>query len=189
MLELVVATALAEGIKFLYGQGAELLRSWRERRQAGRVSAQDLAGGTPPEGLFDGTPTFTRPDPDVLAHRATALAELLTQPALIGVLSLGDPADPSNDEQVKALAALRAVLEEIYGERLTLVGEPDRPKAGELVVRGRATAEQVYGVLAGVIARNVLGADIYGTADTKFAGPDSRVAGVVLDNSGGGGQS
>lgn len=183
MLELLAATALAEGIKFLYGQGAELIRGWRERRQAGRVSAKDLAGGTPPEGLFNGTPTFAKPDVDVLERRATALDELLRQPALIGVLSLGDAADPSNGDQIKALAALRSVLEEIYGERLTLTGEGDRPKAGELVVRGKATAEQVYGLLAGVIAKNVLGADIYGTADAKFAGQGSIVAGVVLDNS------
>jgi len=60
--------------------------------------------------------------------------------------------------QVKRRPRCGRLLEEVYGERLTLAGGADRAAAGQPVVRGDATAEQVYGLLAGVIAKNVLAA-------------------------------
>ena len=52
-LSAIGGTILVEGIKFLYGQAGELLKSWRERRQKGDA-AEPPRLGSPPPNLLEG---------------------------------------------------------------------------------------------------------------------------------------
>jgi hypothetical protein len=192
-LAAVGAVVLTEGIKFLYGQAAELITAWRQRRRAtapGSPSGEPTGGpvGMPvsasaASGVFAGDPRLEHPDPAVLQAREDTLDKILASPALVRVLH-GKDADPSDEEQVKAAEALRALLEEIYGERLTLVGETGREPSGTPLVRGEAEAETVKGLLEGVSAGTVRSGAIEGKAKAGIVETGGVVRGVRVDDVG-----
>lgn len=144
----VVTTALTEGIRFLYQQAQELIGSWRADRTA------EVTGAPPPVGVFLGELRLVPDDPSVLDEHAGAFDTLLTSPGLVR-LTLGHAVDPDNEDQMRAAAALRALLETVSGRRITFVGESGRDTSGTTVVRGEAEATVVRGLLAGVDADEI----------------------------------
>jgi hypothetical protein len=118
-----------------------------------------------------------------LASREEAVEGLLTAPELVRVVH-GREADPGDAGLVRAAEALRAVLEEIYGERLTFQGERDREPSGTPLVRGTAEAEVVKGLLAGVVAGTVRSGEVTGASKAGTVESTGVSAGVVLDELG-----
>ncbi|MFF3578074.1 hypothetical protein [Streptomyces mirabilis] len=139
----VVTTVLTEGIRFLYQQAQELIGSWR----AGRTA--EATGAPPPEGVFLGEVRLVPDDPAVLDEHAGAFDTLMTSPGLVR-LTLGHAVDPDDEDQMRAAAALRALLETVSGRRITFVGEPGRDASGTTVIRGEAEASVLRGLLAGL---------------------------------------
>jgi hypothetical protein len=142
--------AATEGIKFLYGQTAELLRAWRERRR--RVDA----GEAPPSRLtvpildnevLDGAPAEPVADAAVLDRESKSLVQLIgaLSPYADGIADI-DLADEELSEQA---GRLRALLEAVYGQRFTFRGEQRDPTGTHVSVR------QVLGEVEG----SVVGAD------------------------------
>src|SRR5216683_2134709 len=120
--------AASEGIKFLYGQAAELLKAWRERR--GRVAA----GEEPPAQLtvpivasevLDAAPAEPVVDVAVLDRENAALVRLTggLAPYAQGLADL----DPDDAELAEQAGQLRALLEAAYGQRFTFRGEQRDP--------------------------------------------------------------
>ena len=168
-LAAVGAAALTEGIKFLYGQAAELLKRRRERRSKGETAQAPgsppapAEAPQPPEGVFEGVPRLDEVDETVLDKVEEGLGELLERPALVRVSALGREADASDAELLEAAEALRSLLEHVHRQRITFRGEPGRPASGPLVF-GEAEAETVDGLLAGVRARRIAGGTVHGKA-------------------------
>jgi hypothetical protein len=132
--------ALTEGIKFLYGQVTELLRRHREHTERAVESSDQLTSGREAQaggsvalpgvssGVLDGPLTETPVGSAELAEAAPQLAKVRT--------ALADYADgvlhvTADDEALSdAAASARGLLEILYRQHLTLVGEKGRPVTG-----------------------------------------------------------
>lgn len=136
----LAGAALAQGITFLYGQAAELLRVRREEKGAHR------AVFAVPE-VFEPLESAVRPDLAVLAGRERDLQMLLqiAEPFMARPAADLDGADAS----LRAcFGHIRDVLEDVYGTRFTFGGE-SRPtrrvwqNVGD--VRGPTTGMKIRG--------------------------------------------
>lgn len=137
-LSVLGGLAATEGIKFLYGQAADLLKAWRDRRSKG---SGDVSVPVRSSSALDATPAQTAPDIEVLEKAEKQLV------ALSGALSpyALDQADIDVDDATLAAAAgdLRSLLEAIYHQRLTFRGEQREPTGSSVTVK------QAIEVLAG----------------------------------------
>lgn len=178
----VAATVLTEGVKFLYGQASALLTEWRARKHAKADSDSQGASSesAAPVNIFTGEVRLANPDFAVMDRREQALEELLLTGTLVRIGNLGQEADPQDQAQVEAAEALRAVMEEIYGVTITLIGEEGRPPSGSPVVRGEAEAKIVDGLLAGVRVRNVKDGLVVGTAKAHHVQEKGSTIGVEI---------
>jgi len=139
----LAGAALAQGITFLYGQAAELLRVRREEKVAHRVIF-------PVPEAFEPLHSAVRPDLAVLADRERDLQMLLQ----IAEPFMARPAADldGTDESLRAcFGYIRNVLEDVYGTRFTFEGEP-RPlrRVHQTVrdVRGPTTGMKIRGATA-----------------------------------------
>jgi hypothetical protein len=127
-IALLGATALTEGIKFLYGQVSELIKRYRERRD--RSEAIEIQPVRQP-GLLAGELARRPVNLEALRESEPRLLELrrgLTN-YVDGLLPI-NAADTTLLEQVESL---RRLLENIYGQHITFAGE-QRPSTGTPVV-------------------------------------------------------
>jgi hypothetical protein len=153
--------AASEGIKFLYGQAAELLKAWRERRARAAAGEEPPARLTVPivaSDVLDGTPAEPVVDVAVLDQENAALIRLLggLAPYAQGLADL----DPDDTELAEQAGQLRALLEAAYGQRFTFRGEQRDPTGT------RVSVTQVLGHVGG----DVLGieADVAPGADADI---------------------
>ena len=142
--------AATEGIKFLYGQAADLLKAWRERRaknDSGEVAPPKLAVPIRESEVLDGIPAQEEADPAVLDREADALVKLIgaVSPYAQGLADV----DPNDKQLAEQAGKLRALLEAAYGQRFTFRGEQREPTGT------RVTVTQVLGEVQG----SVLGAE------------------------------
>lgn len=118
----------SEGIKFLYGQAAELLKAWRERRRqmdAGTHLPSQLTVPIIATEVLDATPVEACVDVTVLEKEEKAMTMLLGQLGLyVGHESDFDLHDAELADQA---GQLRALLEAAYGQRFTFRGEQRDP--------------------------------------------------------------
>ena len=173
------AVAATEGVKFLYGQAAEVLKRWRDRKagkDADAHSAIPLTGAEVLEGKLN---------PPIVDFDAVGrLHEDITK--LAGVLGnyaagLEEP-DPNDRELTEAADGLRRALEVIYGQRITFKGE-DRAPSGPIVV-GRAEVDRVAGDVAGVRARLARSGRIHGEVKSTVVEHGATASGVEIDEIG-----
>jgi hypothetical protein len=146
-LSVVGGWAALEGIKFLYGQAAEVLKGWRERRRDVPIQASEA---------LDRVPEQRPPDVEVVAQQAKTLGELAggLAPYANGMLDI-DLHDAALGERA---GQVRAILEAVYGQRFTFQGE-DRDPTGTRVRVDQVLGE-VEGNVIGVEADAGAGADI-----------------------------
>lgn len=136
----------SEGIKFLYGQAAEVLRAWRERRSRatrGEAVPPRLVVPIMASEVLDGTPGEAVVDTAVLERETAALVRLAggLAPYAQGLADL-DPTDVDVAEQANQM---RAVLEAVYGQRFTFRGEQRDPTGTQV------TVTQVLGQVGGAV--------------------------------------
>ena len=176
------AVAATEGIKFLYGQAAEVLKRWRDRKAGKEAEAQEPIPVEAKEAadILEGTLNAPKVDFETLGrlhHDIKQLASVLS----IYAGGLEEP-DPSDRELAAAADGLRRALEAVYGQRITFKGENRQP-SGPVVI-GRAEADKVVGDVAGVRARLVRSGRIEGTASAKEVGESGKLTGTDVDTVG-----
>ncbi len=133
------ATALTEGIKFLYGQATELLKRHRERKQGTEDAPEVLDPKTPPQSeVLEGKITAQAIDQAALDRDAKLLLELRRTLAdyVDGIM----PATASDTRLLEVADALRGLLEVIYGQHITFTGER-RPPSGTPLDRDAVAKE------------------------------------------------
>jgi hypothetical protein len=137
----VASTALVEGVKFLYQQAGEVLRSWRERRRD-----RDAA-----------PPAVLEPPAAVQLGQAAPLADPPSLELMDTLQELKDLVEPIKDgagdveaPAVRtAVANLRDLLEVALQSPITLAGEQPRTvEVSDVDVVARRVAGQVRGVRA-----------------------------------------
>ncbi len=145
------AVAFSETVKFLYGQASELLQARRDRKQAALQADTPIELAVPASAPLDARPATLVADASSLDALHPQLAELGMELAPYALESAEIGSDPGRLE--RAASELRALLEEIYGRRLTFAGEDRTPTGTRLDVRQEF--ESVSGVLRGVDADEI----------------------------------
>jgi hypothetical protein len=133
--------ALAEGVKFLYQQAAEVLSAWRARRRDHQAPRPKVVE---PPGMVRVEQPRPLPDP-ASPEMAETLQELkdLVEPIKDGEV------DPQAIAARQAVARLRELLEVIVASPITFAGEPPRIVAvSDVDVVVQRVAGQVVGVRA-----------------------------------------
>jgi hypothetical protein len=162
------ATALTQGINFLYGQAAELLKRRRERK--------DMAAQSSPDSpILAGRLATSEVDEEVLKEHHEELRELAEQlrSYATGARKVDEPPDAVLIAKVEAL---RGLLELAYRQRITFEGE-DREPTGTAIdiklVAGRVDGDLTVadiGVLRG-------SSRVSATGEVGDVGPGARVTG------------
>jgi hypothetical protein len=124
----LAASVLTQGIGFVYGQVAELLRRRRDRHQSAdatgpfEIPAVEEAGD-----VLAGQLAAGQVDEQALEEQAEQLARLwgLLAPYATGLM----PVDPGNVQLVEQVEAARRLLERVYRQHITFRGER-RPATG-----------------------------------------------------------
>jgi hypothetical protein len=167
------ATALAEGIRFVYGQAGELLKRWRERADdepMTPVASDALAGELAP----------VAPNWQHVERLGDDLRELRRR--LTGYVEEGEPVDPADPELLHTVEALRRDLEVVLGQRITFKGEAREPSGPVVIVASEV--DDVAGYSAGVRARRVTGGRVEVTRRTGVVRPGGEDIGLDVDEIG-----
>jgi hypothetical protein len=138
-LAVLGGAAATEGIKFLYGQAAEVIKSWRARR---KDREQPLEVPIVENSVLDAQPTGTTVDPAVLERADTTMLKLWQH--LAPYAQDLETVEDTDMELARAAGELRALLEAAYGQRFTFRGERREPTGT------RVSVEQVLGTVAGL---------------------------------------
>ena len=183
-LTAVGATAITEGIKFLYTQAGEVLKRWRERK-SGNSEAVTSPEAEPvtvelPPGAFEGQLKDPRLDFTVIERLAPELRQL--RAALADYAQDVDEVDPSDRAVLETVDGLRRAMEAVYGQTLTFKGEPG-PSSGTMVV-AEAKADEVQGYVVGLRARKIIGATVVGRMDVGKVAEGGEAVAVDVDTIG-----
>jgi hypothetical protein len=175
------ALAATEGIKFLYGQAAEVLKRWRDNKSGKTAEAQAPIPVQPPAAaLLQGSIQSPTINFEVLESLQGDIGKLAS---VLGNYAGGlEEPDPDDQELAVAADALRQALEAVYGQRITFRGENRQP-SGPIVV-GRVDAAKVAGAVAGVRARLVRSGRVQGTASAEEVSESGQLSGVNIDTVG-----
>jgi hypothetical protein len=137
----VLGSAASQTISFLYAQAAELLKARREHRRANAAASADLHVPIVPNEVLDRRITASMVDLMVLDAQHQLLVKLA---GALAPYALGQTDIEDDDLELGENAGtLRALLEAIYGQRLTFRNE-DREPSGSVV-----TVRQVLGEIEG----------------------------------------
>ena len=174
------ALAATEGIKFLYGQAAEVLRRWRDRRAGRQADSQRPIPTKGSETVLEGSVEAPAVNFEILDRLHQDIKQLA---GVLGPYAGGLEVPDSHDQDL-ALAAdgLRRALEAVYGQRITFKGE-NRAASGPIVI-GRAETDRVAGDVAGLRARLVRSGRIETSATAKEVLEGGKVSGGEFDTIG-----
>lgn len=176
-LSFLSASALTEGIKFLYAQATELLKRRYERSNKAAEEEALQPGAPPLEGWLEPL----RADVIVLAELKPDLREL--RRLLADYVDGISPTDPGDSALLERMDALRRILEAIYGQNITFRGE-QRPVSGP-VVEGVINVRAVAGHAAAVRANAITGSStVRGEAYADEVQTGGEIIGVDIDRIG-----
>jgi Bacterial Ig-like domain len=152
-LAAVGTVALTEGIKCLYAQAGEVLKCWRERREAAEssvASPDDTAHmDIKLPGAFEGQLSEPKIYFDAVERLHRDLRE--TRNDLADYAQDIEKVDNSNEDLLAKTDVLRRLLEAVLQERITFKGE-QRPPSGP-IVQGSIDVGEVAGYAAAVRKR------------------------------------
>jgi hypothetical protein len=178
------AVAITEGIKFLYGQTSEILKRWRERKDAGKDASTQLNNTEPIDvtlpPAFEGQLSAPLIHFDAVERVEEQLRELRRD--LSDYVDGIDLVDVTNENVLQRIDALRQLLEAVYQQRITFKGE-QRPPSGP-VVEGRIDVEEVAGYAAAVHARQIVSGTVRVDAKARRVEPGAQFIGVDTDSIG-----
>lgn len=169
------AIALNEGVKFLYGQASELLKARRERRSSSQSAP-------PTGGAVEIVVAENERLDQQLGRVSVNLQEIEENADILAALtnSLTPYAQGwetlrlENRAQIEAVEQLRAILEGLYGQRITFRGE-DRQPTGT-----RVDAEQILGTVRGAVSAVRAGTVGRGTSIHSRQQADEVAEGATL---------
>ena len=182
-LTLVGGVVLKEGVKFLYGQAGELLKRWRERRDASEgvpANSTEPASITLPPEVFEGRIENPLIHFDNLAVAEQQLRELRRD--ITPYVDEGEPLEAGNQNLMQRVDLLRQLLEAVYQQRITFKGEK-RPSSGP-VVGAKIDVERVLGRVAGVRSKSIRSGNVDVEIKARTVGPGGEITGVDVDNIG-----
>jgi hypothetical protein len=183
-LAAVGTVALTEGVKFLYGQAAELLKRWRERRDAAKTTpsktVEPAVVELPPD-VFEGQLSAPQIHYDKLTKVEPRLKELVGKIAPYQI----DPGsiDAKDENLLKVIDGLRRTLEVIYQQRLTFKGETGRPASGPFI-EGEVEVEHALGDVAGVRIDKLTEGTARGKVTVGTADKGSIISGTYVKEAG-----
>jgi hypothetical protein len=184
-LSALSAVALTEGIKFLYEQAGEVLKRWRERKDAAHGSTLQLPSAEPVEvrlpSVFAGQLSAPQIHFDAVERLETQLWEIRHD--LSDYTEGIERVDMSNEHLLRGIDALRQLLEAIYQQRLTFQGE-HRPASGP-VVKGHIDVDEVAGYAAAVRARIIVSGEVTAEAKSKRVETGGQLTTIDVDTIGG----
>jgi hypothetical protein len=183
-LAAVGTVALTEGIKFLYTQTGEVLKRWRERRDAAESGDASPDDAAPVDielpDVFEGQLSEPKIHFDVVTRLDKDLRE--TRNNLTDYAQDIQKVDSNNEDLLAKTDALRTLLEAVLQERITFKGEI-RPPSGP-VVRGSIDVDQVAGYAAAVRARRIPSGRTEVEAKAKRVESGGEFIGVDVDEIG-----
>jgi len=172
----VQTAVLTEGIKFLYAQAGEALKRWRDRKAG---STTDPAPPMALPAVFQGSSSGVAVDDNRLAAVAEAVREQRRE--LADYADGIEPVNPGDLALREKVDALRRLMEGLYGQPLTFLGEQRRDDG----VHSLLSVDRVLGDVAAVRARLVEGhVAAEARAGTVEAG--GRLTGIEADTVRGG---
>jgi hypothetical protein len=177
--------ALAQGITFLYGQAAELLKRWRDRKNASPDSGVALSAA-PADGVDQSVLSGQLvPRPIDTAAVTANLDELTLLTERLGSYVSGIREIDNDDEELTAaVEALRGLLELAYQQRITFQGEQRDPTGSSVDVN--VVAHRVSGSLTIARIGTVRGnANVRIQGQIDSVGKDGKVIGIDMDSLGG----
>lgn len=153
-LTTVAVETLREGVKFLYGQAAELLREHRRRSSQQPDQAPMLVHDAEVLALPLSVSSIDRA---ALEQRASRIAELRRR--LSDYIDGIQPVLISDRELLQLVDDLRTLLESIYGQQIVFRGEQGPQRAAALVQPTNHTAiVKAVGIGAVAVGGNSSGA-------------------------------
>lgn len=185
-LAVVSGALLTEGVKFLYSQAGDILKRWRERREAAGQGKAESQEGAEPLGtqfppIFEGALTHPVIHFDAVERAEGELRDL--RRALADYAEGIENIDHNDKELLETTDALRRILEVVYRQRITFKGE-QRAASGPLV-EGEVDVDQVTGYAAAVRARAIESGQISGRLRATRVEAGGSAIGVDLDTIGG----
>ncbi|MFF3373883.1 hypothetical protein ACFYXF_13210 [Streptomyces sp. NPDC002680] len=162
----LAASALTQAIGFLYRRAEAVL----DRRAESRSSPEPRPPETVPEVVVGDPGHMSDFEPgNVTDERAERLESLME---MLGLYAEHEHLVDGQDERLRrTLGRLRALLEEVYGRRITFVGE-ERPASGMRIVN---KVVDVHGVSRALKARRVsstANVDVEHTAEVVHPGAE-----------------
>lgn len=156
-LSAVGAVAITEGIKFLYGQAADLIKRWLDHKDAAKNASAQLSETEPVEvrlpDVFAGQLAQLQIHYDVMDRIGEELRGLRRD--------LADYADGiekvnmDDKNLLQTVDALRQSIEAVYQQRITFKGEQRAPSGP--VAESSIDVDEVAGYVAGIRARRIAG--------------------------------
>lgn len=183
-LSAIGAVAIAEGIKFLYGQAGEILKRWRDRREDAKNASAKLSKTEPIEvklpAFFEGQLSQPQIHFDAVERLEEQLRGLRKD--LSDYAENIATVDVADKDLLQKVDAFRRVLEAVYQQRLTFRGER-RPPSGP-VVGGSINVGEVAGYVAGVRAHRIVSGNINPEVEAERVTQGGEVIGVDVDTIG-----
>ncbi|MGW2046299.1 hypothetical protein ACWCPF_14105 [Streptomyces sp. NPDC001858] len=162
----LAASALTQAIAFLYRRAETVL----DRRAASRSSPEPRPPEEVPEVVVGDPGHALDFEPRNLTEERAERLESLME--VLGLYAQHEHLVDGQDERLRrSLGRLRALLEEVYGRRITFIGE-DRPASGIRIV---SRAADVHGVSRALKARRVsstANVDVEHTAEVVHPGAE-----------------
>jgi hypothetical protein len=180
-LAVLGGAVLTEGVRFLFDQASALIRAARQRRAEAKE-----AGGTaqvvvpiPANSVLDG-PVSANVDGPLLDRENR---RLITLAGALAPYAAGDAEiDAGDGDLLVTIAEVRAMLEALYGQRLTLRGEARDPSGTKVDVH--QVLGSVRGATVGVEADSARDATVRVEQSVTSVEAGGSVTGVKLGSIG-----
>jgi hypothetical protein len=177
-LAAVGGMVLAEGVKFLYGQATELIRYWRERRDAKEGVTAIEPTASPPADLLTGQLAPLIVDHAALDRLQNEIRDLRSR--LLDYVEGSEPITSDDKRLLLHADGLRRLLEAVYQQRFTFIGE-HREASGPLI-HGRVDVDEVAGYAAAVRveALKLASGSVLGEVRAGRVAKDGEVVGLDI---------
>jgi hypothetical protein len=183
-LAVLSASALSEGVRFLFDQARLLLERRRSDRGVDGEAAEEPDGVVRlPSEAFTGTLDTRRRDEAALAESAPALREL--RAALFPYLDDEESIQPGDAELLRLVDRLRQLLEAVYGQRITFASEAGERAGSGPELRASIDIKHITAEVTAIKARRISGGHIVVEMRADSAGESGRVVAVEAEDIGG----